>query len=263
MNPHQTSRAWSVPIGARQWRSGGRFFYRRLPLLVLVTLMLVSAAFVWHMASGITAYEEWRPSVAVESVQRGRFLGLDFYDHTRDQYSENAWLRHAMNEGFTAASAVRRFQMDAIHLYDGQHPATGEPAVVVNVVPKDLEEPNPAFEPVAVRRGKTDLRNLRDTQQLRDVQRRRKPNTEDLQKLRQVWSGGRFAAWKSFYRSARLILVAIMVGFFVLILAGAYRSFVWRTSRWDSLEDRARSDAALQRFRAERTARREKTRLDS
>jgi hypothetical protein len=230
---------------------------------LLVAGSLVVGLLVWRTASRVREYDEQSPSVAVEPILDGRFLGLQLNDRTRDQFGHNAWLRMAMNEGFTAADSVRRFQMEAIHLQEGQHPATGEPAVLVSIEPKEFEMPDPPFATVAVRRGRPRTGPVLDANRRRELSRNLPPQEEDLASLRQEWSGNRYSDVNSLVTSFRYLAAGIVGGLGLLILAGAYRTLAWQTTRWNISDDHARSDAALARFHTAREIRREQARLDS
>ncbi|MDA1049269.1 MAG: hypothetical protein O3C40_02165 [Planctomycetota bacterium] len=229
-----------------------QFAKRRQVSLVVVGSVSVLALVIWNIASGIAHFNDERSAVRIEQLVDGTFLGIEVADNTHDQFMNNVELRLAMNEGFTKSNSVRKYQMGMIWLQDGQHPDTGTPAVLVTVEPGRGEIPSPPFVPVAVRRwepGSDEEYVLDDLQTMRLVY---PPNKKDLDRLREVWSGGRFSKSDSLFGSIRWMFVYLVIGMGLIVVAGAYRALAWRSSRWDRAADVQRHDAALERLQSAR-----------
>lgn len=238
------------------------FLSQRAAFLITLIIVLCAAWIVWHITRAIIAVDKAGPMVGLAEVSGGKFLGLHVEDKTHDQFLENPWLRVALREALEGADPVRRFQMDELWLQDGQHPETGESAVLVLVKPKPLESPDPPLTPIAVRRWKPPRGEVYNTQKLADLQKIRPPEEADLELLRDVISGHRLSQVRGLDLFVRRVLLVIVIAFAVILLAGAYRVLAWRTTRWDVLEDRARGDAALRRFHAARDRREAARQLD-
>jgi len=238
------------------------FLERRQVTIVVVGSVSVLAIVIWNIASGIAHFNDELSTVSIEQVVDGKFMGIEVADNTRDQYMNNAALRLAMNESFVKSNTVRKYQMGTIWLQDSQHPETGEPAVLVTVEPGRGEIPSPPFVPVAVRRWEPDPNDeylLDDLQNMRLVNA---PNEEDLDRLREVWSGGRFAKSHSLYGSIRWLFVFLAIGMGLIVVAGAYRSLAWQSSRWDRGADVQHHDAALSRLQTARDSKRARDGMD-
>jgi len=249
---------------SRSARRGAKallFLQRRLPFIVLVVAVLGVALIAWRLTASISAYEEEAPA-GVEQVVDGRFLGLKVYDNTSDKIMQNSFLRLAMNEGFRSADVVRRHQMDEIWLQDGQHPESGDPAVIVVVKPKPHEVPRPPFEPIGVRRWRPEEGKVYNAEDLARRQRNRTPDMEDLAQIRHIFSGHRFTEVNSLFRSVRRLLVYVVFGLALVLMAGIYRSYAWFSTRSDTAAERSRSDGALRGFKAAASARRAAEQLD-
>jgi hypothetical protein len=185
-------------------------------------------------------------------VVDGRFLGLRVIDQTQNSLMKNAQLRSAMSEGYRAASSIRRHQMVKVMLTDGQHPDTSASAVIVSLMPGPHEIPDPPFDPVIVRLWQPESEAVYEPEQVQRSQLALSPDQEDLDRLRDVWSGHRYSGFASLARTVRRLLLFAAVAFGLVILAGAWRTYAWFTTRWDIAEDRATSAKALNEFRAAR-----------
>ena len=230
------------------------FARRRQVSLVILGFVAILAFVVWNVASGIASFQDERAPVRIEQVVDRQFLGIQVADHTRDQFMNNAYLRLAMNEGYTKSNPVRKYQMETIWLQDGQHPETGEPAVLISVQPGRGEIPSPPFVPVAVRRWEPDPDEQFVLDELQEMRRIYPPNQEDLDRLREVWSGGRYAKAGSLFGSIRWLFVFVAMGIGLIVVAGAYRALAWRSTRWDRAADEKRENAALSRLQSARDA---------
>jgi hypothetical protein len=203
------------------------------------------------------------PEVGVPSVAEGLFLGILIDDRTHDRFASNAWLRLAMNSGHQAAIPARRFQIDRISLKDGQHPETGEAAAIVVLTPKPQETPLPAFEPVAVRRWQPSGPTQHTAEKLAEAQRIRPPNPDDLRRLEESWSGKQRAAAESLVTALYRLLFFTAIGMSFILIAGAYRSFQWMSTKWDSsLVEQQASRTALHKLRSIHRERESQQRLD-
>jgi hypothetical protein len=230
------------------------FARKRQLSLVVLGFVSVFALVIWSIASGIASFQDEQVPVRIEQVVDGTFLGIQVADNTRDKYMNNAELRLAMNEAYTQSNPVRRYQMNTIWLQDGQHPDTGAPAVVITVQPGQGEIPSPPFVPVAVRRWEPGPDEEFVLDELQEMRRIYPPNHEDLDRLREVWSGGRYAKSGSLFGSIRWMLVFVAIGIGLIVVAGAYRALAWRSTRWDRAADEKRESAALARLQSARDA---------
>ena len=233
-----------------------QFVRRRQVTLIVLGFVSVLALAIWSVASGIASFDDERSTVRIEQVVDGTFLGIEVADHTRDHYMNNAELRLAMNEGIAKSNPIRKHQMETIWLQDGQHPDTGAPAVLVTVQPGVGEIPSPPFVPVAVRRWEPSPNEEYVLDELQEMRRIYQPNQEDLDRLRDVWSGGRFAKSGSLFGSIRWLFLFLGIGMVLIIVAGAYRALAWQSSRWDRAADVQRESAALSRLQSKRDAKR-------
>ena len=216
----------------------------------------VVALLVWNTASAVSSIDDTASVVSVEQVVDGKYLGIEIADKTHDHYMSNAALRLAMHEAVEAANPVRRYQMGTIWLHDGQHAESGSPAVMVTIAPTLHEIPSPAFEPVAVRRWKPDPNVTYDLDALPQMRLVNSPNAEDLDRLREVWSGGRSAKVDPLYSTIRRMFVFVLIGLALMVAAVAYRTNAWRSTRWDRAADVQRENAALSRLKSARDAQR-------
>ncbi len=230
------------------------FARRRQTSLIVLGFVAILAFVIWNVASGIASFQDERSPVRIEQVVDNEFLGIQVADNTRDKYMNNAELRLAMNEGYMKSNAVRRYQMHTIWLQDGQHPETGAPAVLITVQPGVGEIPSPPFVPVAVRRWEPGPDEEFVLDELREMRRTYPPNQEDLDQLREVWSGGRYAKSGSLFGSIRWLFVFVGIGVGLIVFAGAYRALAWRSTRWDRAADEKRENAALARLQSARDA---------
>lgn len=228
------------------------FARRRQVSLVVVGFVSVLALVIWSIASGIASFQDERSPMRIEQVVDGKFLGIQVADNTRDRYMNNAELRLAMNEGYTKSNPVRKYQMNTIWLQDGQHPETGAPAVLITVQPGQGEIPSPPFVPVAVRRWEPGPDEEFVLDELNAMRSRYPPNQEDLDRLREVWSGGRYAKSGSLFGAIRWLFVFVAFGVGLIVAAGAYRALAWRSTRWDRAADEKRENAALARLQSAR-----------
>ncbi|MBP87802.1 MAG: hypothetical protein CMJ64_13945 [Planctomycetaceae bacterium] len=188
--------------------------------VVLIGVISAVALFAWRITSAISRTEEQLVPAGVEEVSSsGEFLGLRVFDETHDGYINNPWLRMAMNEGFSASTSVRQYQAESISLRDAQHDETGEAAVLVNVEVKRFERPVPAYEPVVVRRWSPERGAFDAAENVREALRI--PNQEDLDRLREVWSGGRYADTEPLYASLRWLVVLVVIAGALVLGAAA------------------------------------------
>jgi hypothetical protein len=194
------------------------FVRRRLALVVLVGAFTAIALVAWRVASTISMTEEQLVPAGIEQVSSsGEFLGLQVFDETHDGYIENPWLRLAMNEGFSASTSVRQYQAESISLRDSSHGETGAAAVLVNVELKRFERPVPPYEPVLVRRWSPQPGEPEVEETVRESVRM--PNQEDLDRLREVWSGGRYADATPLYGSLTWLIVLVAISAAIVLVA--------------------------------------------
>jgi hypothetical protein len=217
--------------------------------------VLVVAQLAWivlqnHM-SGARAAEAEKPPEVPEAVD-GRFLGLEIQDQTRDHFIQNPWLRKAIQDGRRVSDAFRRHQLDQICLLEGQHGDSGESAVMIMLVPKPHEIPDPPFEPVAVRRWQPEPGKVYTAARLAELQLSQPPHPEDLDRLRNALSGHRYREVSSLFSGFRIMLGVVIVGGVLIVLAGAYRCFAYVTSRWDPVADAQQHDTRLRALKAAR-----------
>jgi hypothetical protein len=238
----------------------GRVAWRLVILIGVISIILLGYLS-WQMATDVAELEP--PEVGVPSVEHGMFLDILIDDRTRDKFASNVWLRQAMNAGHQAAVASRRYQMDKISFKEGQHPETGEPAVIVIITPKAQETPLPAFEPIAVRRWEPREKNYGSQESLAALQRIRQPNPEDLRRLEENFSGKHRTEATSLVTSLYRLLCFTAIGIGFILFAGAYRSFQWMSTKWDaSLVEQQQSRGALKQLRTVRREREANQRLD-
>lgn len=253
----------SCRLGPRRCRSTSRrgSVYWRGLLFSLAAVVLVAGIVAVRTATQVSELEP--PSVAVEPVVNGMFLKIPVADQTRDQMLINPWLRLAMNTGHRAATSVRRYQIADILVRDGQHPETGEPAVLVMITPKAHEYPDPPFDPVAIRRWKPPADRYYSLDRIAEMQRVHPPNEADLQRLAEVWSGDRVSEAESMVGYFYRLLLFTGLGIGLIVLAGAYRSFQWLATRWDSATDQQKSRGALVKLRKLKVERTRREGVDS
>jgi hypothetical protein len=240
-----------------------RTLQQRLPFLLFVAVSLLIGFFAWSVVASITAYDEDKPLAGIEKVENGKFLGLKVHDNTSDKIMQNPYLRLAMNEGFRSADVVRRHQMGEIWLHDGQHPDSGEPAVMITVEPKPHEIPRPPFESVAVRRWKPGEDDPEyDAQAVVQRQLTRTPNEEDLAAMRDNWSGHRYQEATSLIGMIRRLLALVVIALSVVLIAGIYRSYLYFATQSQLGADGTRGDAALGKLKAAHATRRAQEQMD-
>ncbi|MBC8356522.1 MAG: hypothetical protein H8E66_31465 [Planctomycetes bacterium] len=223
---------------------------------IVVGAVSVVGLLIWNAASVISSFDDQTSAVSIEQIVDGQFLGVKVADNTSDQYMNNVELRLAMNEGFKASNSIRKYQMNTIWLHDGQHPDSGTPAVLITVQPKRGELPDPPFEPVAVRRWEPDPQSDVHLDALPEMRLMNSPNTEDLDQLREVWSGGRHAKVGSLFGWVGRLFLFVAIGLGLVLCAGAVRSNAWRSSRWDRSADAQHEGAVLSRLQSARDAKR-------
>lgn len=197
------------------------FLRRRIVFVGTLSAVVVLGGLVWRFTTAISKTENHVFPVGVaELTTTGEYLGMQVVDETRDQYLKNPWLRLAMNEGFSAATAARRSDAGSIVLRDGTHPEDGAAAVIVTLKPKPFHLPNPPFDPVAVRRGSVEP-GATTGDELEEVLRM--PNQGDLDRLKTVWSDGRYADAAPMFKSFRTLLIFVVVAGVLFLAAAAYR----------------------------------------
>lgn len=238
----------------------GRSYWRAV-LFVAAVAVLALGGFIWHTASEVSQLDQ--PEVGVEPIINGMFLGVLIDDDTDDKFSSNAWLRLAMNTGHQAATPARRYQISDISVKDGQHPDTGEAAAIVILTPRAQEFPLPPFEPVAVRRWQPPADIYYSREKIAELQRIRPPNQDDLDRLAEVWCGKRIGEAESLIRSMYRLLLFTLIGIGFILLAGAYRSYQWLATRWDSFADQQASGHAVQQLRHLRSERQSREGVDA
>jgi hypothetical protein len=244
-------------------RSLLQFVQQRLPFLLLITSVLLIGLFAWRIVASITAYEKDKPLAGIEKVEEEKFLGLKVHDNTSDQIMQNPYLRLAMNEGFRSADVVRRHQMEEIWLHDGQHPDSGDPAVIITVKPRPHEVPRPPFESIAVRRWKPAEGDPKyDAKAVALRQLTRSPNEEDLAAIRDNWSGQRYQEATSLIGMIRRLLALVVIALSVVLIAGIYRSYLYFNTQSQLGADGARGDAALGKLKAAHATRRSAEQMD-
>ncbi len=236
--------------------TASRVVQQRMMFFIALSAIVILGLLAWNIASTISSFDDNTSAVSIEPLIDDTFLGIQVEDHTHDQYINNAELRLAMNEGFKASNSIRRYQMQTIRLQDSQNSGTGEPVVLVTVEPGHGEIPSPPFEPVAVHRWEPGPKDDYPPDELREMRMVYSPNTEDLDRIRDVWSGGRSKSRKSLFGSVSWLFVFTAIGMGLLVLAGAYRSNAWRISRWDRAADVKHHDATLAKIRSARDAKR-------
>ena len=239
--------------GSQRIRRPGKLYQRAL-LFGIVAVLVVLGIVAWRMSTGFSELEV--PSGSVEPIVNGTFLGLTVEDRTSDQFLSNPWLRVALHEAYRSAYAVRRHQMSAVLLHDGQHPETGEAAVLIIVTPRHQETPQPPFQPVAIRRWRPKRQIVETAEQLAVLKRMQPPSAEDLNQLRDVWSGGRYANGQEMFRNFRTILMIMASGIVLIIAAGAYRSVQGIIAQAaDPMADQRRDRTAVAKLREVRITR--------
>jgi hypothetical protein len=240
-----------------------QFVEQRQMFVVVMSAVSVVALLVWNTAASFSSLDDTVSAVTIEPIVDDTFLGIQVEDKTHDQYMKNAGLRLAMNEAFKASNSVRRYQMARISLQDGQHAETGEAAVLVIVVLRAKELPQPPFEPVAIRRWQPDPDKDFPLDELQTMRLISAPNEDDLARLRHVWSGGKFAEVDSLFGSIGWLFAFVVAGMGLVVLAGAYRTFAWQSSRWDRAADVERHANAQSRLQTARNAKQAQRRIDA